>query len=299
MKTYAIGVDIGATKTNFVLLRNSRVIRAKKTATLKSKRKLIKAAEENIQKLISGIPKSQILGVGIGVTGPLNEKRDLILNPPNQKYLRLCPLAKIIKNDLSKDFKIKTKMDNDVNCFTYGEALLGAGKRAKSVLGITLGTGVGGGIVFNKKLYRGNFGSAGEVGHMIIKFDGLQCACGSHGCFEEYASGRFFKRRGFDPRGLVKAARRGDKHALKIFQEYGSYVGIGLAGAINLLDPEMVVIGGGIANAYRFFIKTAKEEIKKGVISPLSKRGVKIKKVRLGGLSVAIGAALLLQENKK
>ena len=294
MKTYAIGVDIGATKTNFVLLRNWKVVRSKKTFTLKTKGKLIKAVEENIQKLIFGIPKSQILGVGIGVTGPLNEKRNLILNPPNQKYLRLCPLAKIIKNDLSKDFKIKTKMDNDVNCFTSGEALLGAGKQAKSVLGITLGTGVGAGMVINKKLYRGNFGSAGEVGHMVIKFDGPKCACGSSGCFEEYGSGKFFKRKGVDPKALSAEAGRGDKEALKIFREYGSFVGIGLSNAINLFDPEMVVLGGGIANAYSLFIKEAKEEMKKRIISPIARKNVKIKRTKLGGLSTAIGAALLL-----
>lgn len=293
---YTIGIDIGATKTNFVLLRDFKVIRAKRIATLKTKRKLIKAVEENIQKIISDIPKSQILGVGIGVTGPLNEKRNLMLNPPNQKYLRLCPLAKIIEDDLKKDFKIKTKMDNDVHCFTLGEALLGAGKQAKSVFGVTLGTGVGGGIVINKKLYQGNFGSAGEVGHMVIKFDGLKCSCGGIGCFEEYGSGRFFKRKGADPKTLAQAARKGDKKALKIFQEYGQYVGMGLSSAINLLDPEIVVLGGGIANTYSFFIKAAKEEMRKRIISPIARKNVKIKRTKLGGLATAIGAALLLHK---
>lgn len=294
--SYAIGVDIGATKTNFVLLKDLKVVRAKKTATLKTKRKLIGAVEENIQKLISDIPKHQILGVGIGVTGPLNEKRNIMLNPPNQKYLRLCPLAKIVEDDLNKDFKIKTMMDNDVNCFTSGEALLGAGRQAKSVLGVTLGTGVGAGIVINKKLYRGNFGSAGEIGHMIIKFDGLKCSCGSIGCFEEYASGRFFKRKGVDPRKLARVARRGNKKALKIFQEYGRYVGMGLASAINLLDPEMVVLGGGIANTYSLFIREAKEEMRKRITSPIARNNVRIKRTKLGGLSTAIGAALLFHK---
>ena len=294
MKTYAIGVDIGATKTNFVLLKNSKVIRYKKTPTLKTKRKLIKAVEENIQKLIFDIPKPQILGVGIGVTGPLNEKRNLMLNPPNQKYLRLCPLAKIIEDDLKNDFKVKTKMDNDVNCFTLGESLLGAGKQAKSVLGITLGTGLGAGMVINKKLYRGNFGSAGEVGHMVIKFDGPKCACGSSGCFEEYGSGKFFRRKGVNPKELAEAGKMGDKEALSLFQEYGRYVGIGLSNAINFFEPEMVVLGGGISNAYALFIKEAKEEMKKRIISPIARKNVKIKRTKLGGLSTAIGAALLL-----
>ena len=294
--SYTIGVDIGATKTNFVLLKDLRVIKAKRTVTLKTKKKLIEAVEENIQKLISDINKSKILGIGIGVTGPLNEKRNLMLNPPNQKYLKLCPLAKIIENDLRKNFKLKTIMDNDVNCFTLGEALLGAGKEVKTVFGVTLGTGVGGGIVINKKLYRGNFGSAGEVGHMTIKYDGHKCSCGNIGCFEEYSSGRFFKRKGVDPKELAKIARNGDEKALEVFKEYGKYLGIGLSNTINLLDPEMIVLGGGIANTHSLFIKETKKEMKQRITSPIARKNLKIKKTRLGGLATAIGAALLCQK---
>lgn len=291
---YAIGVDIGATKTNFVLLKNLRIVRTQKIATPKSKKKLIEAIDEKIKELISGLNKSEISGIGMGVTGPLNKEKDLMLNPPNQKFLKGCPLARIIGQDL----KIKTIMNNDVACFALAEATMGAGKGQKIVLGVTLGTGLGGGIIINGQLYRGFFGSAGEVGHMVIKFDGPRCHCSSFGCFEEYGSERFFKKRKASPKELAAAARKGDKKALKIFSQYGRYLGIGLSNAINVLDPAVIVLGGGIANTYLLFIKELKREIQKRVISPLAKRGVKIEKAKLGDLAGAIGAALFLCQKK-
>ena len=187
-------------------------------------------------------------------------------------------------------------MENDVNCFTLGEALVGAGKGAETVLGITLGTGVGGGIVIDGRIYRGAFGAAGELGHMTIKFDGPRCSCSSFGCLEEYCSERFFLKKGGLPQKFYDDAEKGDKKALKIYNEYGKYLGIGLANVINLLDPEVIVIGGGIANAYKLFVKEMEKEIRKRVISPVSKKYVKIKKAALNGLGGAVGAALLWQK---
>ena len=298
---YRIGIDIGATKINFVLLRKQRILKKKKILTPGTKEEIIEAIEENIRCLTWNIKQKEVEGIGIGIPGPLNEKGDLVLNPPNLKCLSNCPLAKIIE----KDLKTRTLMDNDVNCFTLGEAVMGAGKEAKFIVGITLGSGVGGGIVAKlglvdetrsrKHIYRGAFGSAAEVGHMTIKFDGLKCSCGGYGCFEEYCSERFFKRKGILPLKLEEKAEKSNKFALNLYNEYGRYLGIGLANIINLLDPEMIVIGGGISVAYPFFIKSAKAEIKKRVISPLSKQYVKIKRAKLGDLAGSVGAALLVK----
>lgn len=292
---FTIGIDIGATKTIFVLMKENRILENRKVLTPKKKDKLIEMLERNILELKWG---RKINRIGIGVPGPLNEKRDLILNPPNLKCLWRCHLAKILENRL----KIKIRMDNDVNCFTLGETASGAARNGKVVFGITLGTGVGGGLVLRYKsdkmrpevfLYRGVFGSAGEIGHMTIKFDGLKCSCKNLGCLEEYCSERFFKRKKILPPELEERARRGEKKALKIFKEYGKYLGIGLANVINLFDPEIIVVGGGIANAFKFFIKDLKKEIKKRVISQISKKRVKIKKAELGELAGAIGATYL------
>jgi len=292
---YAIGVDIGGTKISFVLLKNSRVIKTQKIVSPKNKKGIIETIEDNVKIMISNLPKSEILGIGLGVTGPLGKKRDVMLNPPNQKFLKGCPLAKILEQKL----KMKTVMDNDVKCFTLGETLFGAGRGAEIVLGITLGTGLGSGLAINGKLYRGNTGAAGELGHMIIKFDGPKCNCGNPGCFEEYGSQRFFKKMKYSPKELGIRAMAGEEKSLKIFREYGRYLGIGLGNAINILDPEVIVLGGGIANVFHLFIKEARKQIKKIVISPLAKEQVYIKKSKLGDFAGAIGAACLLWENKK
>ena len=258
-----LGIDIGGTKINFVLLKGGRIIKFWKILTPQNKQELIETLRNNIPERVSAI--------GIGAPGPLNEKGDLILNPPNLRALNNCPLAGIIE----KETGISTKMENDANCFVLGEALLGAGKGEKFVFGVTLGTGVGGGIVIDGKIYRGEFGSAGEAGHMTLKFDGSKCTCGSYGCFEEYASARFFKKFGRD------------------YKKYGRYLGVGLSNIINILDPGVIVIGGGISSSYQDFIKEVKNEVKKRVISPISKKHVKIKKAALGDLGGAVGAALL------
>ncbi len=289
---YSIGVDIGKTKISFVLLKNWRVISRQKVFTPKNKKGIIKTVEENIKKLINDIPKRDILGIGIGAPGPLNKKGDLVLNPPNLKSLKNCPLAKIIE----KDLKIKTRMENDVNCFTLAEAILGAGKNQETVVGITLGSGIGGGIVIKKKIFRGAFGSAGEIGHMVIKSDGFKCSCGNQGCFEEYASEKFLKRKSkLLPLELERKAKKGDKKAKRIYQELGRNLGIGLTNIINILDPDIIVIGGSIAKAGSLILNPAKKEVEKRVLSPQSKKSVKIKVAKLGEFSGAIGVALLLK----
>jgi len=313
---YLIGIDIGATNTKFVLLKGFYPVKKEKIPTPKNKEKLRKVLKENVNNLISNIPQSEIKGIGIGVPGPLNKERDFILNPPNLKCLSNYPLAKIIE----KDLKIKTIMENDVNCFTLAEAMLGSGKGAEIVAGITLGTGVGGGIirklkVKNEKLkveiIKGAFGSAGEFGFMTINFDGE-----NSGSLEDYCSEKFFKRKKiypvrnikgkekksreqisneFNSKELEEKAKKGNKRALKIFQEYGKNLGIGISNIINTLDPEVIVIGGGISKANKIFLKETKKEIQKKVLSPLSKKSVKIKISKLKDFSGAIGAALLVK----
>ncbi len=283
---YNIGIDIGATNTKFVLLSKLKVVKKEKISTPKNKEKLIKLLEKNIKNLISGIPQSKIKGIGIGIPGPLDKKRDFILNPPNLKHLSNCPLSKIIQKDLN----IRTVMENDVNCFVLAETILGSAKGAEIVAGITLGTGVGGGVIWKGKSIKGAFGSAGEFGFMTIKFDEKHL-----GFLEEYCSEKFFNRKGIYSKDLEEKAKKGNKQALKIFQEYGKYLGIGISNIINVLDPEAIVIGGGISKANKFFMKSAKKEIQKRVLSPLSKKFVKIKISKLKDFSGAIGATLLIE----
>jgi len=291
---YQIGIDIGGTKISFVLIKKNKLLKKRKIPTPKTKKEIIKELEKNIKEISSGISQKEILGIGIAIAGVLNLKRDLILNPINLQVLKNCPLKKIIE----KKFGVKTEVDNDVNCFTLAEAVLGAGKGKKIVFGITLGTGVGGGLVINKKIYRGGWGGAGEIGHMTINFKGPKCVCGNRGCLEEYCSEKFIKRKtGLTPQELRKKAAKGNKKAIKVFQELGEFLGIGLANIANLLSPEVIIIGGGISKAGNLIFNPARKKMKEYILSPMVKKNVKIKKAKFGDFSGAIGAALLVINN--
>ncbi|MCX6764188.1 MAG: ROK family protein [Candidatus Nealsonbacteria bacterium] len=293
---YLIGADIGATKTSFVLLKDSFIVSSRKIKTPSNKNEIIKAIEENIKDLISNISKSEISGIGLGIAGPLNKKGDIILNPPNLKMLSNLKLAKIIEKNLG----IKTKMENDARCFTLAEAMMGAGKGCGIVLGITLGSGIGGGLVFkvaNGKLeiYKGAFGGAAEIGHMVLDFKGPKCSCGSNGCFEKYASEKFIKMKSnVSSIELEERAKKGDKGAKKIYEEFGRNLGKGLANLVNILDPEIIVIGGGFAKSGFLILEPAKKEMKKRILSIESRKNVKIKITKLGDFAGALGAALLI-----
>ncbi|GAI43456.1 unnamed protein product, partial [marine sediment metagenome] len=187
MKNF-IGIDIGGTTIIFALLKKRKVVKTKKINTPKSKKGLIKVLIENIGELKGDL---KIKGIGIAVAGVLDKKREKILNSPNLKYLNNFPLAKVLKRKL----QLKVIMENDANCFALGEAILGAGRGKKMVFGITLGSGIGGGIVIDSEIYQGALGGAGEIGHTTIKFDGIKSKCGNFGCFEEYCGKRFFQRK--------------------------------------------------------------------------------------------------------
>ena len=288
MRKNYVGIDIGGTKIIFVLLKNKKVIKTLKLKTPKNKKELIKVLIENIKDLKGS---SKIEGVGIGVAGVLDKKRETILKSPNLRYFKNFSLAKI----LEKNLNLRVKMENDVNCFTLAESVIGAGKGKNIIFGLTLGSGVGGGLVINSKIYQGAFGAAGEIGHSIIKFDGKKCKCGNFGCFEEYGSKRFFQRKKVTSKELEKAVDQDKKNSREIFKEYGKYLGIGIANIVNILDPEIIIIGGGLVHAHKYFLKTVKKEAKKRILSPLSKKNLQIKISKLGAAAGAVGAALLIE----
>ncbi len=286
-----LGIDIGATNTKFVVLENfKRISKKKSSLTLKRKKDFILFLKEEIKKISE---KEKISGIGIGIAGILDKKREKILFVPNLKFLSKFPLKEI----LEKEFKKKIKLENDTNCFTLCEAFLGEAKKYKIVIGLTLGTGIGGTILFKRKIYKGAFGGAGEIGHMVINFEKGKCSCGNFGCFEAFGSEKFFKRKKVFSKNIEEKAKRGDKKAKRIFEEYGKYLGIGISNIINILDPEIVVLGGGQAKAFNLFSPSLKKEVEKRVISPISRKFVKIKKGKFLDFGGAIGAALLFKFN--
>lgn len=234
--------------------------------------------------------------IGIGVAGPIDFKKQTVLNPPNLTALKRLKLGRIIQDK----FRIKTIIEHDVNCFVLAETIYGAGKNYKSVFGITLGTGVGGGMVIDKKIYHGAHGSSGEVGHITIEKNGRQCKCGNKGCLEPYicdagikqTAQQIFKKQIDSLRVFDDLAQRGDKRAIKLYEIVGKNLGIGLANVVDTINPEAIVVGGGIMRAGKFILNPAKKEMRKNILSQ-GARKTKVFKSKLGKFAGAIGATLL------
>lgn len=313
MKKYYIGIDIGGTYAKVGLLTKAFDIIGKATlptTSYKSPQRLISAVSGAVRSLLKSrnIPKTAIYGVGVGVAGLVDAEKGVIknlINIPGYRGLN-------IKRAFEKEFGLPVYADNDANAMALAEFHKGAGRGGTNVVCVTLGTGVGGGIVIGGRLYRGSTSSAGELGHIPINMKGPRCNCGGTACIETYAGNSYIARRlkgalkrrmgrlgmaakalaaDVAPRLLYKAAKNGDRSALELWEEIGAEIGVMLAGVINLLDPDKVVIGGGIADAGRFLFSPIKKTVRSRAME--SKRRIKIVKARLGKDAGLVGAAML------
>jgi glucokinase len=187
----------------------------------------------------------------------------------------------------------KVVVANDVNAALFGEWKYGSGRGKNDLAMLALGTGVGGALVVDGKLIQGSHNGAGEFGHMVIQRDGLKCACGTNGCLEAYAGARGIVQRSgteLTVAQLCKNAEAGQKQAIDLFTETGKYLAIGVGNLINILDPDLVIIGGGVAQAGDLIIKPCIEEVSRYVLSSISSEEV-VKCAELGVMSAAIGVA--------
>lgn len=252
-------------------------------------------------------PRSEIR-IGIGVPGPIDLNRGILIAPPNLPDLNGFPL----KESLQEKVPFPVVLENDANAFTLGEGWMGAARGASHYCGVTLGTGVGGGIVIGGKILHGMEGLGGEVGHMVLNPEGPLCGCGGRGCLEVYASGTGIKRmaqeamergrgkgtltwkegdlRKITSEDLFKAARKGEALALSIFHEMGRYLGLGLVNLINLFNPEKIVIGGKVSGAWDYFIPSAKEVVYQRAMKGQRER-VQIVRAQCGDDAGILGAA--------
>lgn len=316
-KRYVIAIDLGGTNIKIAVIKNDNKIIKKlsvPTKSYKDKGALIDGLAQLCAKIISEarLKKTEIAGIGIGAPGLIDSKRGIINQLVNIKGFKDVPLKKLIE----KKTGISTFLDNDVNVMTLGELYYGAGRGAKNLLCVTLGTGVGGGIVIDGKLYRGSSLSAGEIGHMPLNEEGPKCNCGGFGCMEKYVGNKYIaamaiqkikkaKRglvlklakgnlRRITPEVISLAAKKGDKLARAVWKEIGGHLGVTLAGVINLLNPEMIVIGGGVAGAGRFLFEAARRTVRERAMEAPA-RAVKIVKAKLGNEAGLIGAAVLVR----
>ncbi len=318
---YAIGIDIGGTKISMVLGTSSGKILARRliaTQTGSKTQQCLSEMVENLAGLLkdSGISKKQILGIGVGLPGPVDTQKGVVPRSPHLGGWKGFPLQKW----LSKKMGLPVFVANDANAAAIGEKIFGLGRRAKHFIYMTVSTGIGGGLVVNRELVEGASFVAGEVGHMTVVPKGDACKCGKLGCLEAYASGTaiaafaareikagkasrisHFATQGnkLTAREVGLAAKKGDSLALKAYERAGFYLGIGIANLLNILNPELIILGGGVLKSaprdfWRAMLQSAKREA-----WPQAFQAVKIVRTKLGDLVGDLGALALVFENER
>ncbi|MFN6501835.1 MAG: ROK family protein [Nostoc sp. DedQUE01] len=234
-------------------------------------------------------PDNQSVAIGVGTPGPADAAARIAKIAINLPGWLDVPLADWLETKTSKP----TVIGNDANCALLGEAWLGAGRQFQNLILLTLGTGVGGAIILNGKLFVGHQGAAGELGLISFNPDGPTCNSGNQGSLEQYASATAIRRRTLkEPIELGNLAQQGDAASLTFWQEYGKCLGIGLTTLVYVLTPQAIVIGGGISGSFEFFFPAMKAEIEKRV-QPLSREGLQILPAQLGKFAGMVGAAKL------
>ena len=314
---YAIGIDLGGTKVLSALINKEtgEVVSSAKKKTKKDKgpTRIIEKIIESIQEVMdsSYVPKTQIESIGVGAAGQVDRENGILLSAPNLDCFNLE-----LKKILEKEFSIPTFVGNDVEIATLGEIKFGAGKGCKNLVCVFVGTGVGSGIVLNGKLYTGSTGTAGEIGHIVVDYGGRQCGCGAMGCLEAYASRLAIEKRitGALKKGrnsvildyledgkpisssmIKKSLEQGDELVTQALDEASEYLSAGLASVINFINPELIILGGGLIDAIDYFYnKTILKAHVKALPIPASK--IQFKKAQLGDFSGVIGAAFLSEK---
>ncbi len=228
----------------------------------------------------TGAERSDFLGVGIGAPGPLDRSRGVVITSPNLGWHDF-PL----RDEVSQRINMPATLDNDANCATLGEWWCGAAKGGRNVVGLTIGTGIGGGLILDGKLYHGASDAAGEIGHTTIDSTGRRCKCGNYGCLEAYASGTAIAERArelLDVEGdsimhsmvdgdlgrltaqtVFEASKRGDAVALEVVRDTAHFLGVGVSNLINIFNPDTFVIAGGVTQAGDLLFDPLRAEVRR------------------------------------
>lgn len=306
-----IGIDVGGTKTAALLVDRGGGVLAREV-------RLTPAADEaatlaTMVEAARALGPALAAGVGIAAAGMV-DRRGSMRSAPNLSW-RDVPLASYVGDQLA----LPCVADNDGNAAAWGEFRHGAGRGVGHLLMVSVGTGIGGGMVLDGRLYRGANGFAGEIGHIVVEPSGPRCGCGNRGCWEQVASGTAITRAGRkaaarhphsslrelaggDPRAVTgdvvtRAAVDGDTVSRGILVEVGFRLGVGIAGLVNVLDPDVVVIGGGASEAGELFLAPARDAYRRSVEAAARRPEVPIVQAALGGDSAAIGAAALVVDH--
>lgn len=303
IKKFIIAVDLGGTNLKIALLDLKYKIKEKKVLSTKrffKKEDLIQSLIGSTNNIIKNnrLNRVNILGMGLGLPGLIDIKRGIVHffpNIPGWKEVNL-------KNILEKKLRLPIFLDNDANLACLAEYRLGAARGAKNAVCLTLGTGVGGGIIIEGRLYRGSTSAGGEIGHIPINEKGPRCNCGGIACLETYiGNNRIIKeakrlfRRNISLEELSYLAKKQNRQALIIWSDVARRLGIALVGIVNIFNPDCIVLGGGVANAGRILFDRVKKIIS-GQAMTVQARHVKVFKARLGSDAGLIGAAILVRD---
>jgi len=266
------------------------------------------AANQNLLGLLEsqGLSLSDLTAVGVGVPGPVITEAGMVLSPPIMPGWDRYP----IRTTMEKLFGCPVTLNNDAELGALGEWAYGAGRGEKNVAYIKVGSGIGAGLILNQQIYGGTTGAAGEIGHLTIDENGPLCNCGNHGCLEAFAGGHAIAKQGQDlvisgkrtllseiplekitAHEVAEAARRGDLHAQEILGRAGTFIGIAIAGLINLFNPSIVIIGGGVAQVGDIITTPIRQAVRERAMHA-SEQSVRITTGMLGRRSLLIGATV-------
>ena len=306
----AVGLDVGGTKINaFRVGRDGTILERSRTRT--------PAADEEstlrtMIELVEDVSGSGVVAIGVGIAGLVDSNEGVLRFSPNLAWRNL-PIARRMRDALG----LPVQVENDASMAAFAEFRFGAGHGYRHLVLVTVGTGIGGGIVSDGRLFRGAHGFAAEIGHIIVEPGGPLCGCGNRGCWEQVAAGRAIDRMGReearerdsilrrlaegDPdkvtgRLVTEAARQGDDAAKGILSEVGRRLGEGLAGIVNVLDPQIVVVGGGAIVAGDLLLDPARTSFREALEGPDYRPQIPIVSAELGNDAGAVGAAALALE---
>lgn len=319
---YIVGVDLGGTKILSGVFKHSLECIGTAKLSTKSQRgvsKVIERVARCVQDAVdeADLTMKQVAGVGIGAPGAVDFKNGAVIFAPNMEGWKDIPL----KKELEKLLGVPVFVENDCNIAALGVHVAELKSKPRSMVGIFVGTGIGGGLIINGDLYSGFGDTAGEIGHMVLDINGPKCGCGNKGCFEALASRTAIfqqikagvkdgqKTLLTDMLGddlsdlrsgdLRKAIRRGDKFVDRVVEDAAEYIGIGVANLVNILNPEVVVLGGGVMEALQDEMMSVIIETAKDYAMPGAMKGVEIVASKLGDSAGITGAAVLARREAK
>lgn len=308
MNDTVIAVDLGGTNLRMAVVdREGSVLYRSKRNTRGDAggEAFIEEISEAARECLARVTETRVGAMGIAVPATVDFAAGIPKNSPNLPVLNGLNIPRI----LSERLGLKIILDNDATAAAVGEHWLGATQGTGNSICVTLGTGVGGGLILYGKPYRGIDGTAGEIGHIGVEKDGHPCGCGSRGCVEQYASATAIVRLAREMRSkhpksclaskknlsaadLYEAGSKSDELALEVFSIMGSYLGMALADLVNVLNPETIVIGGGVAGAWDLFIGATLDQIRRRSF-PVPAERVKLMRAKLGDDAGILGVARL------